>query len=81
MSQIETGTSHIARLVSDLIDAVGIRLGKGVPIAPSDGYRNRCPGGRQKIQVAHPDQKILIKTSGDLEGKWDPPVWSKSCQT
>jgi signal transduction histidine kinase len=73
VSQIETSTSHITRLVSDLIDAVGIRLGKGVPIAPAPmDIGTVVREAAKKVQVAHPDQKILLKTSGDLEGKWDP---------
>ena len=35
VSQIETSTSRISRLVSNLIDAVRIRFDKGVPIAPA----------------------------------------------
>src|ERR1039457_7132527 len=35
VSQIENSTSQLSRIVSDLIDAVRIRLNKGMPIAPA----------------------------------------------
>jgi len=48
VSQIETSTSLVKRLVSDLIDAVRIPSPRGpADCARADGYRNRCPGGRR----------------------------------
>lgn len=72
VSQIETSTSRISRLVSDLIDAVLIRLDKGMPIAPAPmDIGTAVQEAAKEVQAAHPDRKILIETSGNLEGEWD----------
>jgi K+-sensing histidine kinase KdpD len=72
VSQIESSTARITPLVSDLIDAVGIRLGKGVPIVPAQmDIGTAVQETAEKVQVAHPDRKILIEMSGDLKGEWD----------
>jgi signal transduction histidine kinase len=72
VSQIETCTSRISRLVSNLIDAVRIRLDKGVPIAPAPmDIEIAVKEAAKEVQAAHPDRRILIETSGDLEGEWD----------
>lgn len=72
VSQIETSASRISRLVSNLIDAVRIRLDKGLPIAPAPmDMGTAVQEAAREVQAAHPDRKILIETSGDLEGEWD----------
>jgi len=72
VSQIETSTSRISRLVSDLIDAVLIRLDKGMAIAPAPmDMGTAVQEAAKEVQTAHPDRKLLIETSGDLEGEWD----------
>ena len=72
VSQIESSTARITPLVSDLIDAVGIRLGKGVPIVPAQmDIETAIQETAERVQAAHPDRKLLIETSGDLKGEWD----------
>jgi signal transduction histidine kinase len=72
VSQIETSTSRINRLVSDMIDAVRIRLDKGMPVAPAPmDIGIAVQEAAKEVQEAHPDRKILIETSGDLKGEWD----------
>jgi signal transduction histidine kinase len=72
VSQIETATSGIGRLVSNLIDAVRVRFDKGLPIAPAPmDMGTAVQEAAEEVQGAHPDRKILIETSGDLEGEWD----------
>ena len=72
VSQIETSTSLINRLVSDLIDAVRIHLHEDLPIAPAPmDIGTAVQEAAKEVQAAHPDRNILIETSGDLEGEWD----------
>src|SRR5208283_492443 len=72
VSQIEASTSLISRLVSDLIDAVRIHLHKDMPIATAPmEIGSVVQEAVKEVQAAHPDRKILIETSGDLEGEWD----------
>ncbi len=72
VSQIENSTSQISRLASDLIDAVRIRLDKGVPIAPEAmDLGTAVQEFAKELQAAHSNRKILILTSGNLKGEWD----------
>ena len=72
VSKIESSTGRLTSLVSDLIDVVGIRIGKNVPIVPAymdiEAVIRETSG---KIQAAHPSRKVQIETSGDLKGEWD----------
>ena len=72
VSQIETSTSRVNLLVSDLIDAAGIQFGKGVAIAPAPmDIGTAVHETAKQVQEAHPDRKILVNASGDLKGEWD----------
>jgi K+-sensing histidine kinase KdpD len=72
VSQIETSASLVNRLVSDLIDAVRIRLLGDLPIAPAPmDIGTAVQEAAKEAQAAHPDRRISIETSGDLEGDWD----------
>jgi len=72
VSQIETSTSLVNRLVSDLIDAVRIRLLEDLPIAPAPmDIGTAVQEAAEEARAAHPDRRISIETSGDLEGDWD----------
>jgi signal transduction histidine kinase len=73
VSQIETSISRVNRLVSDLIDAVRIRLDTGMPIAPAPmDIGTAVQEAVKEVQAAHPNRKILVETSGNLKGEWDP---------
>lgn len=72
VSQIETSTSVVKRLVSDLTDAVRIRLLEDLPIAPAPmDIGTAVQETAEEAQATHPDRRISIETSGDLEGDWD----------
>jgi signal transduction histidine kinase len=72
VAQIETSTSLINRLVSDLIDAVRIQLHEDMPIAHAPmEIGNAVQEAAKEVQAAHPNRRISIKTSGDLAGDWD----------
>ena len=73
VAKIESSSTHVSGLISDLIDAVGIQIGKDVSIAPAPmdiGVVIRQTA--TELQALHPGRTILVKTSGDLEGEWDP---------
>ena len=72
VSRIQTSTSHMSRLVSNLIDAVRIRLDKGIPVTPAPmDIGTAVREAAREVQAAHPGRNILVETSGDLEGEWD----------
>ena len=73
VSQIESSTSRINQLISDLIDAARIRLDKGIPIVPAPmDIGTAVQDAAKEVQAAHPDRRISTETSGNLKGEWDP---------
>ena len=72
VSQIETSSARINQLVSDLIDAFRVRLGKGMPISTAAmDIGTAVEQAAKEARAAHPGRKILVKTTGDLLGEWD----------
>ena len=72
VSRIETGASHVDLMVSDLVDAVRIRVGQGVEIklAPMD-MTAAVKDAAKEYEEAHPDRKIVVETFGNLESTGD----------
>ncbi|MGZ9108273.1 MAG: ATP-binding protein [Micavibrio sp.] len=72
VSQIKTSTERVARLVSELIDEVRIRLGKGLPISPAPmNIEETAHQAVREIRAAYPNCTISLVTTGVLEGVWD----------
>ena len=72
VSQIGAGTSHVNLMVSELIDAVRIRIGEGVPISIAPMNMAAAVNDAVKdVAVAHPDWKIAVETPEDLEADGD----------
>jgi signal transduction histidine kinase len=71
--QIGRSTQRIAALVSEIIDAVRIRLGKGMPVslAPVD-LADIVGQVVSELQSAHPHKKIALDVKGDTQGSFDP---------
>ena len=73
VAKIESGSSHVNGLISDLIDAVGIQSGKDLSIAPAP--MDIGAAIRQiatELEALHPGRTIMVDTSGDLAGELDP---------
>lgn len=72
VSRIEAGASHVDLTVSDLIDAVCIRVGGGVQIrlVPMD-MAAAAKEAAKEYEEAHPGRKVMVETVGNLEGKGD----------
>lgn len=70
--QIYISTTRVAELVTDLIDDVRARLGKGVPIetAPMD-MGKAVALAMNEMRMAYPERKFSVNTTGDLRGEWD----------
>ncbi len=71
VSRIETNASRVTGLVSDLIDALRIRL-DDMPIAraPMD-LGIAVQEAARESRAAYPDRNISTEASGDLKGEWD----------
>ena len=72
VSRIESGASHVNLIVSDLVDAVRVRIGEGVPIklAPIDMAEAIMEVAKES-EEAHPDRKFEVETVGNLKGNGD----------
>ena len=72
VSQVTTGVSSIDLKVSDLIDAVRIRIGEGVTIepAPSD-VAAVVQNVVTEFTAKQPDRKVVVEIDGNLPGTWD----------
>lgn len=71
-AQIDESTLRTVQLVNHLIDDVRARLGKALPItAHAMDMGTAVASAVSEIQMAHPEQKITVRTSGILKGVWD----------
>jgi two-component system, sensor histidine kinase and response regulator len=70
--RIESGARRMSNLIEDLLDFSRVRVGGGIPL-------QRVAADLQEIvgrvvhehEVASPDVRIEVRTSGDLRGEWD----------
>lgn len=72
LSQIETNTQAIERLISDLIDFASTGLGSAMPLTrgPVD-LENLCREVFEGFRSAHPQRTLRFEADGDLTGDWD----------
>jgi signal transduction histidine kinase len=69
---IARSSKRMSGMVSDLIEFTRLRLGNGIPLirVPMDlGLFIREV--IEEIETAHPGQKVLLTTTGELRGLWD----------
>jgi signal transduction histidine kinase len=72
LSQIESNTEAITRLISDLIDFASTGLGGAMPVTrgPVD-LEKLCREAVEACRIAHPGRTVRFHTRGDLTGDWD----------
>jgi signal transduction histidine kinase len=71
-AQIGITITRAIKLVTDLIDDVGSRLGKGMRISVhSMDMGVAVASAVSEIQIAHPEKNITLSISGNLTGEWD----------
>jgi len=61
------------RMIADVLDFTRGRLGGGIPLSakPTD-FGRICHDTVTELRTAHPSRKIVMETSGDVLGVWDP---------
>lgn len=69
---ISANIGRLDRLISDLIDAVRIQLGVGIPLkkVPVD-LTQVATHLVDEAKTAHPDREFHLVTAGNLKGEWD----------
>ena len=72
LSQIETNTGAIRRLIDDLIDFASTGLGSTMPLTlgPVD-LEKLCREVVDASRTAHPGRRLRFHSDGDLTGDWD----------
>jgi signal transduction histidine kinase len=72
LSQIESNTQAITRLISDLIDFASTGLGGAMPLTrgPVD-LEKLCREVNDGCRIAHPKRTLRFHPHGDLTGEWD----------
>ena len=71
--RIHSSGSRMNGLVGDLIDFTRSRLGKGIPITPTE--IDLAQIGREaveEVRAMHPTGELRFETRGNVRGKWDP---------
>jgi signal transduction histidine kinase len=71
-TQIHSSAARISRLVSQIIDAIRLQLGKPIPVsrAPLD-IVDTVKRIIDEIQAVYPDRKIRLNAPEKLTGDWD----------
>lgn len=72
VSMIGRSSRRISQLISQLIDVVRLRLGKGLPVSPAAA--NMWTIAKEvvdEIRLGCPGRTIRVLASGDLAGEWD----------
>jgi hypothetical protein len=72
VSILDTSTTAMAGMVTDLLDFARTALGDRIPIfpAPAD-LAQICRDVVGEVQIAHPRCEVNLQTRGDLAGAWD----------
>lgn len=71
-SRIAASTKRVNEIVSDLIDFSTSHLGGGMPIKPAPmNFAPECTQVVEEIRACHPDRKVELEISGDLNVTWD----------
>lgn len=71
--RIHSSGRRMTGLVDDLLDFTRFRLGRGIPLTPTEV--DLADIGREAVEecrVIHPTGELRFEVSGDVRGKWDP---------
>ena len=71
-AQISSSAHAMGRMIGDLLDFTGARLGAGMPIVrASMDLGVLCREVVDEVRAGNPDQTVHCKLHGDLTGQWD----------
>lgn len=70
--RIRSSAERMRRLVADLLDFTSARLGRGVPITPTDADLSEIARETlAEVGGQFPEREIRFAASGDTTGRWD----------
>lgn len=71
---IARSAMRMNEMVGDLLDLTSSRLGSGIPIEREEMDMARtAQDAIDEMAAAHPESRLELKVSGDLQGRWDSP--------
>lgn len=72
-ARIASSSRRMDRMVGDLLDLTRSRLGGGIPIRRTDmDMQSAVREVVSEVGALHPAASIDVRTTGDLQGRWDP---------
>lgn len=72
-ARIASSAARAVRMIDQLLDFTRSRLGGGLPIHRRAVELARiCRNVLDEIQATHPERDLLLETSGNCSGTWDP---------
>jgi len=70
--RINRGAMRMSSMIKDLLEYTRTRLGRAIPVSlEAVSMEQICRIAYDEIRAAHPERMFQIKTSGDLEGRFD----------
>jgi two-component system, sensor histidine kinase and response regulator len=71
-ARIELAAERMARMISQLLDLARLRVAGGLQLATKHVDLGQvCRQVLDELRSAHPDARIELATTGDLQGRWD----------
>ena len=68
-----SSAERMKRMITDLLDLTQVRLGGTIPLNVQQADLHKvCEDVMAETRAARPEVTIELKTSGNLQGKWDP---------
>jgi signal transduction histidine kinase len=73
LDRMASTAARMSRMIDQLLDLTRSRLGAGIAIVPvPTNLGSVVTDVANEARAAHPERTLLVETTGDLEGEWDP---------
>jgi len=73
VDRIRKATARMGRMISDILDFARSRLGGGIPVERQRmNLAEVSQTALEELQVSHPERQLILESSGDTSGEWDP---------
>jgi signal transduction histidine kinase len=73
LDRMASTAARMSRMIDQLLDLTRSRLGSGIAVVPVPTNLGRIVTDvANEARAAHPERALLVETTGDLDGEWDP---------
>jgi signal transduction histidine kinase len=71
-TRILGSAERMGRMIDQLLDFTRIRVGSGLPLAPTRlDLEEVCCKVKDALEAANPDRNIVVEAQGNVAGEWD----------